>query len=104
MLGRWQPYALLPVGVLGLLLARSSFQAGSPALALPVVDTLEPVGSVLVGAAVLHERPAPSAAFLAVQGLGAAPAVAGIAVLDRPPLVRGGAQPGAAQQSSTATT
>ena len=33
----------------GLLLAQSSFQAGSLAVSLPIIDTLEPIGSVLAG-------------------------------------------------------
>ncbi|MGW3357177.1 DMT family transporter [Streptomyces bungoensis] len=88
-LGHWEPYALLLVGGAGLLLAQSSFQAGSLAVGLPLIDTVEPIGAVLIGAAVFHERLA-TAGHLAVQILGAALAVTGIVVLDRSPLVRAG--------------
>ncbi|MFR9798578.1 DMT family transporter [Streptomyces sp. MS06] len=91
-LGHWEPYALLLVGSAGLLLAQSSFQAGSLAVGLPLIDTVEPIGAVLIGAAVFHERLAASG-FLALQILGAALAVTGIVILDRSPLVREG--PGA---------
>jgi hypothetical protein len=82
-----EPYALLFVGGAGLLLAQSSFQAGSLAVSLPLIDTIEPIGAVLAGAAVFHERLATSG-HLAVQVLGAALALTGIVVLDRSPLVR----------------
>ncbi|MCH0558226.1 DMT family transporter [Streptomyces sp. MUM 16J] len=86
-LGHWEPYALLFVGAAGLLLAQSSFQAGSLAVSLPLIDTIEPIGAVLIGAAVFHERLATSG-YLAVQVLGAVLAVTGIVILDRSPLVR----------------
>lgn len=85
--GHWEPYALLAVGGLGLLLAQSSFQAGSLAVSLPIIDTVEPIGSVVIGAVVFHERLAASTGTLTVQLLGALLAVAGIVVLDRSPLV-----------------
>lgn len=87
-MAHWQPYALLVVGAAGVLLAQSSFQSGSLAVSLPIIDTLEPIGSVLIGVAVFRERLAASADDLAVQALGAALAVTGIVVLDRSPLVR----------------
>ncbi|WP_329190652.1 hypothetical protein [Actinacidiphila glaucinigra] len=65
----------------------SSFQAGSLAVSLPLIDTIEPIGAVLAGADRLNERLATSG-HLAVQVLGAALAVTGIVILDRSPLVR----------------
>lgn len=87
-MAHWQPYALLIIGSTGVLLAQSSFQSGSLAVSLPIIDTLEPIGSVLIGVAIFRERLAASADDLAVQALGAALAVTGIVVLDRSPLVR----------------
>jgi hypothetical protein len=87
-LAHWEPYALLLVGGTGLLLAQSAFQAGSLAVSLPIIDTLEPIGGVLMGTVAFQERLATSWA-LAIQGLGALIAVAGIIILDRSPLVRG---------------
>ncbi len=71
-----------------MLLAQSSFQAGSLTVSLPIIDTLEPIGGVLMGAVVFQERLATSWA-LAVQGLGALAAVAGIVILGRSPWVYG---------------
>ena len=87
-LGHWEPYALIAVGGAGLLLVQSSYQAGSLAISLPVIDTVEPVGSVLMGALVFREPLATSWA-LAVQIAAGMLAVAGIVVLSRSPLVRG---------------
>ena len=86
-LGHWEPYALIAVGGSGLLLVQSSYQAGSLAISLPVIDTVEPVGSVLMGAVVFQEPLATSWA-LAGQVAAGALAVAGIVILSRSSLVR----------------
>lgn len=93
-LGHWQPYALIVVGGSGLLCAQSSFQAGSLAVSLPVIDIVEPLGGVLVGAAIFGERMAGSTGAVIVQVLGALLAALGIVLLDRSPLVRGTAEHG----------
>lgn len=84
----WEPYSLIVIGVLGLTMSQSAYQAGSLAISLPIIDTLEPIGAVLIGIAVFGERLAQSPPALAVQMLGAAVAVAGILLLDRSPLAR----------------
>lgn len=86
-LGHWEPYALIAVGGTGLLLVQSSYNAGSLAISLPVIDTAEPVGSVLMGALVFAE-PLASGWALAVQVMAAVLAIAGIVILSRSPLVR----------------
>ncbi|GAU69670.1 hypothetical protein SSP35_14_00030 [Streptomyces sp. NBRC 110611] len=87
-LSHWEPYALIVIGVAGLILSQSSYQAGSLAISLPLIDTLEPMGAVLIGVAVFDEQLASSTWALAVQALGAATAVGGIVLLDRSPLAR----------------
>ena len=57
---RWEPYALLAAGILGAYLTQSSFQAGALSVSLPVIDTVEPVSAVLIGATVFSERLATS--------------------------------------------
>lgn len=81
-LGHWEPYALAAVGGLGLVVVQSSYQAGSLAVSLPVIDTVEPVGSVLMGATVFAEPLATSWA-LAAQVVAGVLAVAGIVILSR---------------------
>ncbi|MFI8100752.1 DMT family transporter [Streptomyces sp. NPDC086023] len=86
--GHWEPYTVVLVGVIGLILSQSAYQAGSLAISLPLIDCLEPVGAVLIGVAVFGEQLATSTWALAVQALGAATAVTGIVILDRSPLAR----------------
>lgn len=86
-LGHWEPYALIVVGSTGLLLVQSAYNAGSLAISLPVIDTAEPVGSVLMGA-LLFDEPLATGWALAVQVMAGALAVTGIVILSRSPLVR----------------
>jgi drug/metabolite transporter (DMT)-like permease len=85
-LGHWQPWALLGLGIAGVLLSASAYQAGALRTSLPIMDTLEPVSAVLIGTAVFGERLAGSPGGLALQLCAGATAVAGIVVLGRSPL------------------
>ncbi|MCX2928059.1 DMT family transporter [Streptomyces sp. NEAU-W12] len=82
----WEPYALMVVGVTSLVLSQSAFQAGSLAVSLPIIDTLEPIGAVTIGIVVFGEQLALTGWALTVQMLGAAAAVTGIVLLRRSPL------------------
>ena len=82
-LGHWQSWALAGLLITGMLLTASMQQAGPLSASLPVVDTVEPVSSVLIGTLVFGEQLAGSAAGLALQFAGAGVAVAGIIVLGR---------------------
>ncbi|MBA2950418.1 DMT family transporter [Streptomyces himalayensis] len=84
----WEPYSLILIGVLGLILSQSSYQAGSLAISLPIIDTLEPIGAVAIGVALFGDQLASSTWAVTVQALGAAIAVAGIVFLDSSPLAR----------------
>jgi drug/metabolite transporter (DMT)-like permease len=86
-LATWEPYALIAVGILSGLFGQSAFHAGPLSLSLPVIDTVEPVSSVILGAAVFHEHLARSPGLLALQLAGGAIAAAGITVLSRAPVV-----------------
>jgi hypothetical protein len=87
-LSHWEPYALIAVGVPALVLSQSSYQAGSLAITLPIIDTLEPIGGVMVGIAVFNEQLASSPSAVTVQTLGATVAVVGVVLLDVSPLAR----------------
>jgi hypothetical protein len=80
---RWEPYALIAAGTLGTLLDQSAFRAGALSVSLPVIDTLEPVSAVVIGAFVFGERLAASPGQLAAQLAGGALVAAGIAALSR---------------------
>lgn len=93
-LARWEPCCVLAAGVLGAFLSQSAFRAGALSVSLPVIDTLEPVSAVVIGATVFGERLAASPAHLAAQLTGGAIAVAGIAALSRSSVAAAEGTPG----------
>ena len=86
-LAHWEPYGLMAAGVLGALFGQSAFGAGALSLSLPVIDTLEPAGAVVIGATVFGERLASTPVHFAFQVAGGVVAVAGIAILSRSKIV-----------------
>jgi len=92
-LGHWQPWALITLGLAGLLLSQSAYQAGQLPASLPVIDAVEPISGVVIGTVVFDEGLASSPAVLAIQLFGAAIAVAGIALLAPAALALPGAVP-----------
>jgi hypothetical protein len=87
-LRHWEPYAMLAVGITALVLSQSAFQAGSLAVSLPIIDTLEPIGAVTIGVAVFDERLAASPPAVLTQAVAAGVAVLGIVLLALSPLAR----------------
>ena len=83
----WEPYVLCVVAIVGLFLGQSAFQSGVVLVSLPIIDSVEPIGAVLIGATVFAEQIAASPGVLVGRLLGGAVAVAGIVVLDRSPLM-----------------
>jgi hypothetical protein len=69
------------LGLTGILLSTAAFQAGSLASSLPVIDTVEPVSGVIIGAVLFDERLAASATGLVLQLGAATVAATGIAML-----------------------
>ena len=80
-LGSWEPWTLIALGATGLLLSVAAYQAGSLAASLPVIDTVEPIASVLIGTLVFGEHLAGSAGSMVIQFTAAAVAAAGILLL-----------------------
>lgn len=70
-LGDWPLYALLPAGLGGLLLNQLAFRAAPLRHSLPTMSTVDPLVSLLIGAAVFDEpfRHAPIAILGEVVGL-----------------------------------
>jgi drug/metabolite transporter (DMT)-like permease len=65
----WEPYAMAVAIPAGFLFVQSAFQAGSLAASVAAIEATEPIFSVCLGVALLHER-------IAVDGPGAALAIA----------------------------
>jgi drug/metabolite transporter (DMT)-like permease len=103
-LAHWQPWALITLGLGGLALSTGAFQASALSSSLPIIDTVEPVSGVVIGAFLFGERLAASPAGLIVQLAAAGVAVTGIAMLgpslaavqSRPAARAGGAGAGGA--------
>lgn len=81
----WQPYALVVIAVLSLLLAQSAFDAAPIAISLPAITAAEPVIGIVLGIAVFTERLRITAAGLAAEVGGLLMIVLGIAILGRSP-------------------
>lgn len=84
----WEPYALAVTAMVGTLFGQSAFRAGPLSLSLPVIDSVEPVTAVVIGATVFGERLASSPALQAVQLAGGLVAIIGIFVMSRSSVVR----------------
>ena len=83
-LRQWPLYLMVIVTPAGFLLNQNAFQAGTllaPALAL--ITTADPLVSIVVGAAFLHEKIAAAPVDLAVEGLCLAVTIGGIIALAR---------------------
>ena len=56
MLGHWEPYGLAVTSIAGLILAQSSYQAGSLASSIAALYVAEPVAAAAVGIGLLDEQ------------------------------------------------
>ncbi|MGV9327670.1 DMT family transporter [Streptosporangium sandarakinum] len=81
----WQPYTLLVVAVLGILLNQSAFDAAPLRISLPATTAAEPVIGIMLGVAILGERLRADPPALAGEVAGLIALVAGIVILGRSP-------------------
>jgi drug/metabolite transporter (DMT)-like permease len=77
----WQPYALLLVGAMAVLVTQSAFQAGPLRASLPVLSVVEPLAGILIGAWMFEERVGTSLWARAGEGSGIALLTAGVILL-----------------------
>jgi drug/metabolite transporter (DMT)-like permease len=63
----WQPYLLMVVGVAGMVLGQSAFQAGALDLSLPTMTVVDPIVSIAIGASVFREAIASSPPALGAE-------------------------------------
>jgi drug/metabolite transporter (DMT)-like permease len=74
----WQPYALVVVGITGMLVAQSAFQAGALGVSLPTMTAIDPVISILIGALAFDERISASGPSVAAEVVALLVMVAGV--------------------------
>ncbi|MCO6009776.1 DMT family transporter [Actinoallomurus purpureus] len=79
----WQPYALVVIAVVALLLAQSAFDAAPIGISLPAMTAVEPIIGIVLGIVVFAEHLRLSEAALAAEVAGLVMIVAGIGVLGR---------------------
>jgi uncharacterized membrane protein len=85
MFAHWQPYAVVALGVFGLVLVQSAFELASLRVSLPVLTAAQPLAGIGCGMGLLgdHLRATPQA--LAFELIGLLTAVAGIVLLGTHP-------------------
>jgi len=86
-LASWETYALVVLGLTGILLVQSSFQAGSIEWSLPALTVANPVVSVIVGVTAFHEAISVSGPVIVVLALSMAVTVTGVIFLARSPAI-----------------
>jgi len=79
----WPLYALLVVGALAMLLTQLSYRAGPMVVSVPVINTINPLASVVIGTAVFDERFRVGLASSALEGLSLAGVLLAAAALSR---------------------
>jgi drug/metabolite transporter (DMT)-like permease len=82
----WQLYALCAFAAAGFLFAQSAYQAAPLAESLPVMDSLEPLSSVVLAAAVIGEYVDLSPLHMGVELAAAVVVLAGVVLLGRSPV------------------
>ncbi|MFF8675525.1 DMT family transporter [Streptomyces sp. NPDC015242] len=77
----WQPYAVLALGVTGLVLVQSAFETASLRKSLPALTAAQPLAGIICGVGFLGDRLRTDAVALTWEAGGLAAVVAGIVLL-----------------------
>ncbi|MEU3739389.1 DMT family transporter [Streptomyces sp. NPDC032198] len=81
----WQPYAVLVLGVTGLLLVQSAFETAPLRMSLPALTAAQPLAGIACGVGFLGDQLRMDAGALAWQATGLAAIVGGIVLLGSHP-------------------
>ena len=82
------PYGVAAAELAGMVFLQSAYQAGPLAIAMPIVNWVQPLTAVLLGISVLGEAPLTDPGHLGALGVGALGALVGILMLGSSPRVR----------------
>jgi drug/metabolite transporter (DMT)-like permease len=85
--GSWQPWAMIPGGILGMVLCQSAFQAGTLKASLPLLTAVDPLVSIVIGIVAFHEQVSQHPLGVALEVSAGAVLVLGILALGRSPLI-----------------
>ncbi|MGW0914293.1 DMT family transporter [Streptomyces sp. NPDC002784] len=86
----WQPYAVLVLGVTGLVLVQSAFETASLRVSLPALTAAQPLAGIACGVGFLGDRLRTDAGALAWESAGLAAVVVGIVLLGLHPAMPSG--------------
>ncbi|MFI6349321.1 DMT family transporter [Streptomyces sp. NPDC050560] len=89
----WQPYAVLVLGVTGLVLVQSAFETAPLRMSLPALTAAQPLAGIACGVGFLGDRLRTDAGALAWEVCGLAAVVAGIVLLGLHPAMPRGTAP-----------
>ncbi|MFF9569259.1 DMT family transporter [Streptomyces sp. NPDC014685] len=95
----WQPYAVLVLGVTGLLLVQSAFETGPLRVSLPPLTASQPLAGIACGVGFLGDRLRTDAGALVWQAVGLLAIVAGIVLLGLHPAMPEGPVGGRREKS-----
>jgi drug/metabolite transporter (DMT)-like permease len=87
----WQPYAVVALGVAGLVLVQSAFETAPLRMSLPALTAAQPLAGIACGVGFLGDRLRFTTGALAWEAAGLACIVAGIVVIGRHPVMPPGA-------------
>ncbi|MFF3847595.1 DMT family transporter [Streptomyces sp. NPDC002328] len=89
----WQPYAVLALGVTGLVLVQSAFETAPLRLSLPALTAAQPIAGIVCGVGFLGDRLRTDTGALAWESAGLAAIVTGIVLLGlHPAMPQGGTE------------
>ncbi|WP_030244117.1 DMT family transporter [Streptomyces sp. NRRL S-455] len=90
----WQPYAVIALGITGLLLVQSAFETASLRKSLPALTAAQPLAGIICGVGFLGDRLRTDAVALSWEAGGLLAVVAGIMMLGmHPAMPTGSAEP-----------
>ncbi|MDL5200606.1 DMT family transporter [Streptomyces sp. ALI-76-A] len=81
----WQPYAVLALGVTGLILVQSAFETAPLRMSLPALTAAQPLAGIICGVGFLGDRLRTDTGALAWEAAGLAAIVTGIVLLGMHP-------------------
>jgi drug/metabolite transporter (DMT)-like permease len=91
----WQPYALAVIGLGGMVVSQSAFQAGTLDASLPTMTVVDPVVSILIGAVAFGESIDIGVVSTSTEVIALTVMTVGVFLLARTKAIRGLHEPGA---------
>jgi hypothetical protein len=88
LMAHWQPYAVLAIGLTGLVLVQSAFETAPLRMSLPALTAAQPLAGIACGVGFLGDRVRLTPGALAWQAAGLAAITCGIVLLGRHPAIQ----------------